>query len=187
MTNLARAALLPLVAMIVSAAPAPRVIPLPGVPDEALIIPTDSPVKFHRWDKYGYAEFDGRFVLTGTFTYGNNEADYEGPLKDDDLEFRMVPDPQFAARLPNWKIRHNDMFILIKRGSMLGHSITSSREHAAILAGKIHGVHGRISIVVDNFRTGIECDSANFTARFVAVSKAPRLVQVEFKGDYGCA
>ena len=82
MTVLARAALVPLAFLIVSASPGPRKIPLPGHPDEAVIIPPDSPVKFRRWDKYGYAEFDGRFTLSGTFTYGcwSNCADYKGPV-----------------------------------------------------------------------------------------------------------
>ena len=153
------------------------------------MIPGNSPVRFRGWDKYGYAEFEGRFVLTGTFTYGcwSGCADYDGPVEEADLDVRIVPDPQLAARLPHWKDRNNDMLILIKRGDALATSIASPRQQAALRAGKVEYIRGRTAIVVDDFRTGIECDSAGFRARFVAISKAPKLARVELNGEYGCA
>lgn len=189
MTALARVALLPLASLMVSASPAPSIIRLPGNPDEAVIIPPDSPVRFRRWDKYGYAEFEGRFTLTGTFSYGcwSNCADYIGRIQESDLDVRIVPDPSIAARLPRWQHFNNDMIILIIRSQGLTASIADPRHHAALRSGKLEYLRGRTAIVVDQFQTGIECDSANFRARFVRIAKTPKLVTATFNGDYGCA
>ena len=189
MTVLARAALLPFAFLMVSASPGPTIIPLPGHPDEALIIPQDSPVKFRRWDKYGYAEFDGRFTLSGTFTYGcwSNCADYNGPVEESDLDVRILPDPSITARLPRWQHRKEDMLILIIGGRELGASIANQRQHADLRSGKLEYLRGRATIVVEQFQTGIECDSSNFRARFVAIAKPPKLASAGFNGNYGCA
>jgi len=185
----ARLRLLSLTLMIIGAAPAEQVIPFPDkdAVGEALIIPANSPVHFRGWGKNGYAQFEGRFVLTGTFMYGC-EADCEGsgPLKDSDLYLTVVPDPKLKARLPNWKIRHNDMMILITRSKALTPSLGTALDRSKLRAGKLPYISGRISIVVDHFETGLECDSANFGARFVAVAKPPKDARAEFNGDYGC-
>lgn len=185
----ARAALLPLALLLLSASPGPTIIPLPGHPDEAIVIPRDSPVKFRRWDKYGYAEFDGRFTLSGAFTYGcwSNCADYNGPVRESDLDVRIAPDASIAARLPRWQHRKNDMLVLIKRSGQLAAMIASPRQHTALRSGKLEYLRGRATIVVDQFQTGIECDSTNFRARFVAMARKPRLASARLNGDYGCA
>jgi hypothetical protein len=187
--HVARFTVMPLAVLLISATSAEQVIPLPDqdAGGEALVVPADSPVHFRGWNKYHYAQFDGRFVLTGTFMYGC-EADCEGggPYKTSDLELTVVPDPGLKARLPNWKIRHNDMMILISRSRSLQASLGSSVERRRLLAGKLPYIAGRISIVVDHFETGIECDSANFGARFVAVAKPARMARSDFNGDYGC-
>src|SRR5262249_25238819 len=146
-------------------------------------------VRFHRWDKYGYAEFDGRFTLSGTFTYGcwSNCADYDGPVEERDLDVRLVPDPSIAASLPRWKHRNNDMLILLTQRRPLRPSIASPRQPAAMRSGKLKCLRGRTTIVVEQFQTGIECDSTNFRARFVAIAKPPKLASAVLNGDYGCA
>jgi len=185
MSPLARIAALPTAALIASAAPAPTVIPHPEIRGEALIVPRDSPVRFRRFDKYGYAHFDGRFVLSGTFTYGC-QVDCEGPVKEGDLQLNVVPDPALAARLPHWRVDTTDMMISISRGSRFAKTIGTPRQRASLLAGRTPDLRGRIAIVVDDFSTGIECDSAGFRARFVSVARAPTLARVELNGDYGC-
>ena len=176
-------------ALLVGSATPGQVIPHPHAEGEALIIPPDSPVRFRGFDKRsGYGHFKGRFVLTGTFSYGcgSNCADYEGPLEKSDLHIGIVPDPELAARLPNWKIRNNDMMIFINSDEPLAAAIANPEQRAALLAGKISSLQGRIAIVVDNFQAGLECDSATFTARLVAIAEAPRAAPVELSGDYGC-
>ena len=98
-----------------------------------------------------------------------------------------MPDPSIAARLPRWQHRKNDMLILITQSRQLGASIASPRQHEAFRSGKLEFLRGRATIVVEQFQTGIECDSTNFRARFVAITKAPKLASAEFNGDYGCA
>jgi len=187
MRGLVRVLPAPLALLLGSAVSGPTVIPHPEAKGEALIVPADSPVHFRGWDKYGYAQFDGRFVLTGTFVYGcgGNCADYEGPITEGDLQVRVAPDPAVAARLPNWKIRHSDMVILITRATDLVRMFATPRQHAALRAGKIKDLRGRLSIVVDHFRAGIECDAPSFDARFVRVVKAPKVASGKL-GEYGC-
>ena len=135
MNAIRRLLILALVPVLISAAPAKQIIPLPDndAGGEALIVPADSPVHFRGWNKYGYAQFDGRFVLTGTFMYGCGEGDCEGagPYKESELTLAVVPDAELAARLPNWKIRHNDMMILISRWRPVEHSLATVAERRA--------------------------------------------------------
>jgi len=180
-----RAAILPLAWLLIGAAPVDRVIPLPGDQDEALVVPAGSPVQFRGFDKHGVAHFSGRFVLTGSFAYGCR-IDCEGPAKDAFFRFDFVPDPALAARLPHWKVRDHDIRINVSRYSPLVRQIATRRQQADIKAQRIPDIQGRITIMVDQFETAIECDSASFSARFVALPEAPRLAGVEHNGNYGC-
>jgi hypothetical protein len=177
--------MLPLAALLVSAAPAGQVIPHPEVAGEALIVPPESPVRFRGFDKYGRAHFSGRFVLTGYFSYGCR-IDCDGPAKDAFFRFDLLPDPALAARLPHWTKYDNDIMINVSRDSPLIRKIATQRQRADIKAQRIADIEGRITIVVDQFETGLDCESANFSARFVALPKAPVLAKAEFNGDYGC-
>jgi hypothetical protein len=182
---LTRLAMLSLALLSIGAAPAAKVIPLPGDPDEALIIPAGSSVQFRGFDKYGRAHFGGRFVLTGSFTYGC-AVDCDGPARDAFFRFDVVPDPNVAARLPHWKVHHNDIKIVVSREAPLVRKITTQRQRADIKSQRIPDIQGRITIMVDEFETGLDCDSANFSARFVALPKAPKFAKAEFNGNYGC-
>jgi hypothetical protein len=79
------------------------------------------------------------------------------------------------------------MMILISHWSPVEHSLGTAADRRALLSGKTPYLSGRISIVVDHFETGIECDSANFGARFVEIAKPPKMALTQFRGDYGCA
>lgn len=179
-------AVLPLALLMVGAAPAARVIPLPDDQEEALIIPAGSPVKFRNFDQYGRAHFSGRFVLTGSFTYGC-EVDCDGPVRDAFFRFDVVPDPVLAARLPHWKVHHNDTMISVSREAPLVRRITTLKQRADIKSQRVPDIRGRITIVVEEFEAGLDCDSANFSARFVALAKPPSFARIELNGNYGCA
>jgi hypothetical protein len=165
----------------VSATAADKVIP--AADGEALIVPRDSPVRFQRFDKYGGAHFSGRFVLSGSFTYGCT-YDCDGPLTEDNLALHFVPDPELVKRLPHWRQHTNDMRIYIDRAAPFGQAVAVQR--AAILKGDLGEVTGRASIVVDEFTMTLECDSASFTARFVKFEEPAALQEVRLAGDYGC-
>jgi hypothetical protein len=185
MNRIARLAVLPLAALLVSATPASQVIPFPDVDGEALIVPADSPVKFTHFDKYGVAHFTGRFVLTGTFFIQGCEETCRG-LTEDDLDVDVFPEPALEARLPHWKVHNNDILVSIRPERRLMRVITNARQRAALIDGKTGDMRGHIAIVVENFQASLECDSANFSARFIAVAKAPQVAHVEFSGNYGC-
>ena len=175
--------------LLASAAPSSQIISHPRYANEAVVVPTGSPVRFRDFDKdSGYARFDGSFVLTGKFIYGcgSNCADYEGPVEESDLLVAIEPDPRLVARLPHWKARQQDMLIFITGEQKLARAIATPRQHAALLAGKIPNLNGRIALLVDDFQTGLECDSATFTARFVSIAQAPEVARVELNGAYGC-
>jgi hypothetical protein len=189
------ALLIALAGFLVSSASAPfdrenavgsQFIPFPNDPEEGLIVPPDSLVWFRGFGgKYGEAQFDGRFVLTGTVIYGC-AIDCEEKPRDRFLRVDVVPDPAVAARLPHWKLRQNDMRIVIDPPERFVRTITTPGQRAALRSGNLADVRWRIAIVVDHFETGIVCDSASFTARFVSTAAPPRFAKIEQNGDYGC-
>lgn len=177
-----RLAFLPVVPLLVSAAPAEHVISMPDAPNFALVIPARTPVKFRAW-KDGYAHFDGRFVLTGDFTLSLMEG---CDLIDEAcLAVDIEPDPAIAARLPRWK-NDGDMWITIIGERQMIRSIANPTQRAALLANKIPRLTGRTSIIVNGFSAGVECDSTYYLARFVAFTKPPQLARTKFTGGYGC-
>ena len=157
MNNIARMLVLVGAALSIGAVPGPTIIPYPGIEAEALIVPASSPVKFRGWDKAsGYAQFQGRFVLSGKFHYGcwSACADYEGPVEEEYIDLRIEPDPAMQARLPHWKKRKADILVVLDREERLAQLIAGPRQHAALRSGRIESIEGRTSVVVDNFQTG---------------------------------
>jgi len=181
---LARFAVVPLTLLLLGAAPGEQVIPHPRYEGEALIIPLDSPVKFRGFDENGIAHFSGRFVLDGQFYVEGCSEPCPGAAEED-LGVSVFPDPDLEARLPHWKVHNNDIALDLSEKRLMN-LITGPRQRAALLAGKASDIRGRIAIVVDEFETGIECDSAYFSARFVRIARAPKIANVEFNGNYGC-
>lgn len=180
----ARAALVASTLLLVGAAPAEQVIPLPGVDGEALIIPANSPVQFSRFGTEDDAHFSGRFVLTGTYSL---ECDYcDESSTEKDLVLDVDPDPQLAERLPHWKIRDQDVKVYLFRTDALVRGISTSKERAEVVSHKRDDIHGRIAMVVDDFRLAIECDSSFYSARFVRIVKPLQLAQAQRDGNYGC-
>jgi hypothetical protein len=185
MRLLTRIGALPLAALIVGAAPSPRHIPLDDY-GEALVIPADSPVRLLHFNKQrAAASFRGRFVLTGIFVYGC-DIECEPPLAKDDVHGSIIPDLGAAARLPHWKIRNNDMRIYLYGADRLAAQVVTPGERAAIFAGKVDSIRKQVSIVVDDFKASIECDSASYDARFISLAKPVKVASAKLGGDYGC-
>lgn len=172
---------------LTGAAPAamPAEIPWGTDSDEALIVPANSPVQFIRYDESRIAHFHGRFVLTGTFVYGC-DIECDPPLTKGEVTSSIIPDRVFADRLPHWKIRNTDMRIVLDGGDRLAALVISRSERASIYAGKVDDIRKRVSIVVDDFNTTLECDSPSFGARFVSLAEPARIATAKLDGDYGC-
>lgn len=185
MRFLARFALLPLAAMLIGAAPAERVIPFPDVSGWSLVVPTGSPAKFRRFGKYGVAQFGGRVVLSGTFTYGC-DIECEGPLQESQLVLVVQPDTEDAALLPRVKDRDGDLAIYIRNGSRAAHMVTTPQQRAALRAGRLPYVQGRISIIVEDLEISGECDSVFYSARFVGLAKRQKIAAIGPAAGAGC-
>jgi hypothetical protein len=171
--------------LLLSAAPAARVIPLPHVEGEALVIPPNSPVQFRGFDKQGAAHFNGRFAVTGTFTYGC-EFECNPPIKEWQENFVVTPDPALAARLPHWKLRNGPIVLYVNHATGLTRTLGTPAKRAALRSGKLANLNGRISIVVDAYEASIVCDGPNYSVRFVAVAKPAKLADKPVKAEYGC-
>jgi hypothetical protein len=186
----ARVATFPLALLLISATPGEQVIRLPGDTEEALIVPAGSPVKFSYFDGYGVAHFSGRFILTGTFTYGCVDcepgAPIDPPAKESDITLAIVPDAALSARLPRWKVHKQDVMIDVRRATVLRRAIANRRQRADLFSGKLDAVRGRVAITVEDFQTDIECDSAEYWANFVSVVRPPKYARVRLDGNYGC-
>jgi hypothetical protein len=175
----------PLALLLLGAAPAAKVIPLPHVEGEALVIPPDSPVQFRGFDKQGAAHFNGRFTVSGSFTYGC-ELECNPPIKEWQENFVVTPDPALAKRLPHFKLRNGATRLYVTQATRLTSTFGTPAKRVALRSGKLANLHGRVSIVVDGFEASIVCDGPNYTARFVAVAKPAKLAASPDKTEYGC-
>ena len=175
-----------LIALPAQAAPGDKIIPAKDANGHVIVVPRKSPIRFHHfggeYDPHE-AHFAGRFVLTGTFSFGC-DIECDPPLKDDDMVLAIQPDRPVAARLPHWR-NGGDMMIYITHERRLIDAITSASDRARLRSGKITKIEGRISIVADNFVAGYECDQPSYTARFVSIAKAPARKQGT-GGFFGC-
>jgi hypothetical protein len=192
MKQLLRPALVPLAVLLASAAPAPTMIPHPQYPNHVLVIPRDSPVKFKGWED-GEAVFKGQFLLTGGWSYGCAFGCSDPPVEAD-FQFELVPEKEIAARLPHWTRAgeprddgFGDYSIIITREAKLVATIVEPMLRTALREEKVPYIQGRTSILVDDFRTGLSCDNSYFSARFVAMAKAPKLAKAQPAGVGTCA
>ena len=179
-----RIAAIPLAVLVIGASPAPQYIPL-GDYDEGMVIPADSPVAFRHFGKHrDSAYFTGRFVLEGAFIL---DCDYCEPgYKDNQLRLIIVPDPAIAATLPHWKKHNNDIAIAITNARPFINAISTPAERQSLLSGKLLEIRGRTAIVVDQYEASLDCDSADYSAHFIAIAKPPKVAKVEPQGDFGC-
>jgi hypothetical protein len=178
------------------AAAQPQIINNDRGPDIA--IPPGSPVKFDRFDESGEAHFTGQFVITGTFEYWCEIGDCgpdEQPLADSDLMLSVFPDPEISARLPHWvrgdgpsSVDWNEIEIEINNGeAKLVRAVVSPQKHAALIAGKVPRVQGRVSIVADHFVAGFSCDfSPYYSADFIRFAKPAEMAEAKVEGPDGC-
>src|SRR4051812_31602179 len=172
-----RLAAIPLAGLIVGGAPAPapKYVPL-GKYDEGLLIPANSPVTFQHFGQYfDSAQFSGKFVVEGVFIL---DCDYCEPgYEDNQVHLSIIPDPAIATRLPHWKKHDNDIALTITDADQFIDAISTSAERKLLLSGKLNEIRGRAAIVVDQYEAGLECDSANYSARFVAIAKPPKIAK----------
>ena len=144
---------------------------------EALIIPAASPVHLESFprDQGTGAVFRGRFTLSGTY-------ELSGYREDSYATF--WPNKKSRERLPYWRARGGPGAIYLSNGWALAEAVAPKARLAKLQADPEYKVRGNITVIAENFETSIECDAANFSARFVSVVQTPMRVAA-VKGDEG--
>lgn len=155
--------------------------------DMTLQVPADSLVRVLSYDRESVtAEFSpGRFTLSGAFRYGCGDA-CEKPFRQGDMQLEFVPDPKVAARLPRWKGYTTSLAIEIDEGDAFAAKVIPPQVMQELLQGRRKWVTGRATIVVDGFHSGVDCDAAWYSARFVSLAEPPSLKPVQVAGGASC-
>jgi hypothetical protein len=147
------------------AAPPPKPVPFhdaKGRGIDSIIIPLNSPVRFTGWLEGNVARFEGRFVLEGTYYYGDaaHGPEFSG-------EAHIVPDRN--ARFP----------LLVKRNGLRTITIDNPEifAEAVIPAGVLKSVRrkgggyasGHVAIRAEGFTIGIVCDRPSYGTHFASI------------------
>ncbi|HTQ36718.1 MAG TPA: hypothetical protein VMH77_06755 [Steroidobacteraceae bacterium] len=150
---------------------------------DTVLVPAGSPVRFDAQQEHDELRFSGRFVLSGTYYYGDGEFN-DGP--DFRPEVMFVPDPDIAARLPYFQVRGHADAIYIENGREFARAVIPAGTLArASRKGAPHAT-GRVSVWVDGFAASIQCDTPNYAAHFVSVYKPGQVASLGKSPDFPC-
>ena len=183
MKSVVRLCLVPLCLLTISAAPSAKLIPV-GNYGEAIMIPANSTLRFQRLKHDDRASFSGRVEIEGIWVI---DCEWCGPgQKDNELHLSIIPNPATIARLPRWKYHSNDIRIDLWDADHFIRSVSTANERRQLLAGKLQEIRGHAKLVIDRYEAALECDSASYSARFVAVTQVARRANIPTDGSYGC-
>jgi hypothetical protein len=171
--------------LLAAAGPPPAEYALADVTGEALVVPASSPVAFTGFEEH-LARFGGQFELTGTLVY-RCSVDCDLPVDPRSLIVFVVPDPGLAEHLPYWKTRRAEIHVYFENDEALASAVVTAAERQELLSGKAAEVRKRVTLTVADFRLGIDCDSASYSARFVALTEPPVLADTSKEIDIGCS
>lgn len=149
------------------AVPPPKPVPFndaQGRNIDTIHVPPRSPVRFTEWLKGPVAQFEGRFVLTGTYYYGDSQQN-KGP----DFVGEAYVIPNRNAQLPQFVKRIDQRMVLIDNPEIFA--------AAVIPAGVLQRVRrkgggyasGRVAIRVEGFTVGIACDNPSYVTHFASI------------------
>ena len=140
------------------------------------VVPSQSPVRYERTGKYGVVHYAGRFPLTGNYVYGYVTENPEEDVHFGDLELTFTVSQSAAERLPYWTDREPVREIAIRNSERFAKDVVGQKNIDLLRAHRIERVRGTATIVVDQFRTSVECDHQTSSARFVRSILAPKNV-----------
>jgi hypothetical protein len=163
-----------LVLLLIFAAPAfaePSGKPIPfnderGHSVDSITVPPRSPVGFDRWlkGKSPVARFEGRFVLKGTYYYGdaanNNGPEFVG-------EAHIVPDRN--TQLPQLVRRNGPLAIRIDNADIFAEAVIPASVFQRVRRKGGGYASGHVAIRVDGLTLGIVCDRPSYGTHFAAV------------------
>jgi len=162
------------------AAPPPKPLPFndaQGRNLDTIHIPPRSPVRFTEWlkGKSPVAQFEGRFVLVGTYYYGDSQKNTGDEFAG---EVFIVPDrgtqlPQFVKRTGQRMIRIDNPEIFAAEVIPAGVLQKVSRKGGGYASG-------HVAIRVEGLTMAIACDSPSYGTHFASVFR-PAGVRIESK------
>ena len=142
-----------------------------------IVVPANSPVHFSgiQNEPDSTATFNGRFLLAGTYYYGDSAFNDSGDEHLSDYVFEpqayIIPDDDVVALLPHFERRNQRPVIFIKNPATFAKAVLSKSAALQVRCRTCGDVTGHIAIWVDQFGAGIVCDSASYGVRFVSVYK----------------
>jgi hypothetical protein len=158
-----------------------RVVELyPGVEyGSAIVIPAGSKLELlpFKSDMGPLAEFRGQFTLSGTYLVDSY---------DPETGVTFWPDKKSRNALPYWQERDRPSEIYLTNGTAFADAVLPQAKLRMVKAGTLSNVRGRVTIIADSFSTSIECDVANYSARFVMVVMPDRQIAAIPSEDEGC-
>lgn len=178
------------------AAPAaPKTIPFPNAANsvDKIVIPADSPVSFAAIGKNQYrqdsASFQGRFLLVGTYYYGDSDLNDSGGGNGSSYQFApqayIIPDDKVAARLPHFAVRGGQRPIFITNPEVFAKAAVSQAAQRQVACRNCGVASAHIAIWVDQFSAQIQCDAPDYEVRFLSVYKPVRVALVA-RPERGC-
>jgi len=134
------------------------------------LIPKNSPVRYDHVGKYDVVSFKGQFVLTGTYQYGYLNADQpESEITYDQLDLWFIPDKKIAKLLPYWKQARPVQEMRFRNQAAFIKAVIPADAQLQLKQKKRLSVTGRISVLVNNYRASIECDSPTYSVNFISI------------------
>jgi hypothetical protein len=160
-----------------SSARAETQFPFPPANDR-IVIPADSPVQYSALRKENdgqVASFHGKFRLTGTYHFGDNDFNDSGDENSSkyifDPQAYIIPDAGIAARLPHFVHRTGHDAIFLRNPVAFAKAVVSKQDARRVRCRGCAAATGHIAIWVDQFSAAVECDSPFYEARFLSVDK----------------
>ena len=172
-------------AALAAATPPSAEYPLADVEGEALVVPATSPVAFTGFEDH-LGRFRGQFELKGTLVY-RCSVDCDLPIDPRNLTVFVVPNERMAPILPYWKTRRGQIHVYFENDETLANAVITEAERDRLISGKLAEVRKRVALTIDDFRLGLDCDSASYQARFVALAQPAVRIASKEEIDTACS
>ena len=130
--------------------------------EEAIVIPAGSPVRLAAFPR----DFDSTATFTGSFTLSGT---FEVTGYGEDASATLWPDNKSQEALPYWRVRGGPREIYISNPWAFAQAVIPKDKLEALKGEDRPPLRGHATIIADDYLATIECDAANFAARFVSV------------------
>jgi hypothetical protein len=159
---------------------------------DRIAVPANSPVRYVGMRKENgdpVASFHGKFLLTGTYYYGDNDFNDSGDEKPSEYVFDpqayIIPDRDIAGQLPHFVVRNGRQTIFLTNPVAFARAVVPERDAHRVRCRSCGDATGHIAIWVDHFSAGIDCDAPSYDARFLSVAN-PIKTAIVPKPDRAC-